>query len=274
MNSAKAFSPGNASCIFRIIDNKDKAKRHSLGVGFTVNKGVIVKVSKSNKTEVYANEKRINFPTVKTVINNLTNEPIKVEIRDQLPSGMGFGISGASALATAYALNRLLNLKKSKKQLAIVAHRAEALNSTGLGDVGGQFNGGFNMKIKRGKPLSVINLGIKNINIYYTFFSKIETKKVINNKIDKKRINKAGDRALRRIRLLRKRTLKDIIRISKDFAVESSLLQNRKVKNLINQIENKGGNASMIMLGNAVFSDIPFKGSKRVKISKRGACSL
>ena len=47
-----------------------------------------------------------------TVIRELTNEPVKVEIEDQLPSGAGFGISGASALATAYALNKLLNLKK------------------------------------------------------------------------------------------------------------------------------------------------------------------
>lgn len=269
MKSAKAFSPGNASCIFRIIDNK--AKRHSLGVGFTVDKGVIVNVSKSNKTEIYANGKKINFPTVKTVINTLTNEPIKVEIKDQLPAGAGFGISGASALATAYSLNKLLNLKKSKRELAMVAHKAEAINSTGLGDVGGQFNGGFNMKVKRGKPLSVINLGIKDINIYYAFFSKIETKKVINDELKKKRINKAGDRALKRIKLLKNKTLKDIIRISKDFAVESGLLKDKKVKNLIKQIEDKNGNASMIMLGNSVFANIPFKGCKKVKISERGA---
>ena len=111
----KAFCPGNASCIFRIVENKDRTKRHSLGVGFTVDKGVIVNVGKSDKTEVFANGRKIRFPTVLTVIKELTQEPVKVEIKDQLPSGAGFGISGASALATAYALNELLNLKKSKK---------------------------------------------------------------------------------------------------------------------------------------------------------------
>lgn len=270
--SVKAFSPGNVSCIFRIIDNKDRTKRHSLGVGFTVDKGVIVKVSMSNKTKIYANGKEIRFPTVKTVIDELTNEKVKVEIKDQLPAGGGFGISGASALATAYALNKLLNLKKSKRELAIAAHRAEVINSTGLGDVGGQFNGGFNMKVKRGKPLSVVNLGIKDVYVYYKFFSKIETKKVINSRLKKRRINNAGDRALKRIKLLKDKTLKDIIRISKDFAVESGLLRDKNVRSLIREIENKGGNASMIMLGNSVFSDIPFNGCKKVKISERGAC--
>jgi len=272
--SVKAFAPGNVSCIFRIVDNKNKSKRHSLGVGFTVNKGVIVKASKSNKTKIYANGKKIRFPTIKTVIKELTQKPVKIEIKDQLPSGAGFGISGASALATAYALNKLLNLKKSKKELAIIAHKAEVINSTGLGDIGGQFNGGFNMKIKRGKPLEVVNLGINNANIYYTFFSRIQTKKVINSRLKKRRINKAGDRALKRIKSLKNKTLKDVIRISKDFALESNLLKNKNVKCRIKQIENKGGNASMIMLGNAVFADIPFKNCKKIKISGRGACLI
>jgi len=286
----KAFAPGNVSCIFRIVNQKQK--KHSLGVGFTVDKGVVVKVSRSNRTKIYANGKRIRFPTVKMVVRELTDKKVKVEIIDQLPSGAGFGVSGASALAAAYAVNKLFNLAKSKRELALVAHKAEVVNGTGLGDVGGQFNGGFNMKLKKGKPLSVVNLGIKNVHVYYAFFSKIKTKKIINSAFKKSRINKAGDRALKRIKLLllkskiskgfekpkvfknRNKKLKDIIRISKDFAVESGLLRERKVKNLIREIESKGGNASMIMLGNAVFADIPFRGCKKIKISERGAYVL
>ena len=48
--SVRAFAPGNISCIFRIVNNK--SKKHSLGVGFTVDKGVIVNVSKSKKTKI------------------------------------------------------------------------------------------------------------------------------------------------------------------------------------------------------------------------------
>ena len=60
-----------------------------------------------------------------------------------LPLGYWFGISGASALATAYALNRLLKLKKSNKELAIIAHIAEVESKTGLGDVTNQYYWGF-----------------------------------------------------------------------------------------------------------------------------------
>ena len=226
----KAFAPGNVSCIFRIVDSKDN--KHSLGVGFTVDKGVNVSVSKSNKVEIYVNGKKIRFLTVLMVVKELTDSGVKVEIKDELPSGVGFGVSGASALATAYAVNKLLKLGKSKKELAMVVHKAEVVNGTGLGDVGGQFKGGFNMKLKKGKPFSGVSLDIKG-NVYYAYFSKIKTKNVINSKLKKKRINKAGDRALKRVKLLRKRTLKDIIRISKDFSLESGLLKNKRVKSIV-----------------------------------------
>ena len=46
MHSAKSFAPGNISCIFVIKKMKNPAKSGSLGMGFTVNKGVIVTVKK------------------------------------------------------------------------------------------------------------------------------------------------------------------------------------------------------------------------------------
>ena len=49
-------------------------------------------------------------------------------------------------------------------------------------------------------------------------------------------------------------------------------MKNKKVIEIIKKIENKGGNASMIMLGNAVFSDSYFKGSKILIIKDKGAC--
>jgi pantoate kinase len=267
--TAKAFAPGNVSCIFRVIDNKNPLKKHSLGVGFTVDKGVYVAVSFGKSNSMSFNNKKIKLPTINSVVKKLTDKPVKVKIKSELPLGAGFGITGASALATAYALGKLLKLKKSKKQLAMAAHMAEVENGTGLGDVGGQFNGGFNAKFKRGKPLKAVSLGISGKNIYYKFFSKIETKKVINSKAKKIKINKAGDKSLKKIN--KKITLKEIIKISKEFSADSGLLTDKRVKEIIKKVESKGGNASMIMLGNAVFSDIPFKGSKRVKIVKKGA---
>jgi pantoate kinase len=279
--TAKAFSPGNVSCIFRVIDNKNPLKKHSLGVGFTVDKGVVVSVSIGKKTSMTFNNKKIKLPTVMSVVKKLTDKPVKVEIKSGVPLGAGFGVTGASAIATAYALNKLLKLGKSKKELAMVAHTAEVENGTGLGDVGGEYNGGFNVKFKRGQPLKGVSLGISGNDIYYKFFSKISTKKIINNENKKKKLNKAGDKALKSIKKLvnnkktnKKLKFRKIIQISKEFSANSGLMVDKKVKNLIKKIENKGGNASMIMLGNAVFSDIPFPGSKKVKIVSKGAYVL
>ena len=296
MRSAKAFAPGNISCVFVIRKTKNPATSGSLGLGFTVNKGVfatIKKISnnkqspiikktikknnkKNQKNIIYFNNKKINFPTVNSVIEKLTDKKVIVNIKSTLPLGYGFGISGAAALATAYSLNKLLNLGKSKKQLAMIAHIAEVENSTGLGDVINQHYGGFLVKYESSYKLKAARLPIKNKAVYCGYFSPIETKKIISNEKIKNRINNAGIKALNKIKALdnKNANLKNIIKISKEFALKSGLLKNKKVINIIKNIENNNGNASMIMLGNAVFSDTYFNGSKELIIKDKGAYLL
>ena len=66
--------------------------------------------------------------------------------------------------------------------------------------------------------------------------------------------------------------IKNIIKISKEFSIDSGLLKSKKTISLIKNIEKNNGNASMIMLGNAVFSNIYFRGSKELMIKDKGAC--
>tara|TARA_Y100000310_G_scaffold217822_1_gene218921 strand:+ start:14423 stop:15247 length:825 start_codon:yes stop_codon:yes gene_type:complete len=274
MRSAKAFAPGNLSCIFVIKKGKKPAKSGSLGLGFTVNKGVFATVKKlHNKNKIYFNNRKINLPTINSVIKKLTKEKVIVNIKSELPLGSGFGISGASALATAYALNKLLNLKKTKKELAMTAHIAEVENGTGLGDVTNQFYGGFLVKYESSCKFKVKKLPIKNKKIYYKYFSKISTKKIIFNGKNKSKINNSGLKALNKIKSSNK-NLKNLINISKEFSINSGLLKNKKVIEIINNVEKKNGNASMIMLGNAVFSDTKFRGSKVLTIKDKGACLI
>lgn len=243
---------------------------HSLGVGFTVNKGATVTAKKSKKTIIKLNNKKTKFPTVLSVIKKLTKQPVEINIKSELPIAVGFGISGASALGTAFALGKLLKIKKSKKQLALIAHTAEVENRTGLGDVNGQLNGGFLIKTKKGQPLKAERLPIKNKSIYYRIFSKIETKKILKDKNKEKIINKAADKALKKIKNKKNISLNQIITISKEFAIKSKLL-NKNLSKTIKKIEKNNGKASMIMLGNSIFSTIPFKNCKKVKISRKKA---
>lgn len=305
MKSARAFAPGNISCVFVIKKTKNPATSGSLGLGFTVNKGVFATIkrapmikknniklinktiisnkkianqiniaNKIKKNIIYFNNKKINFPTINSVVKKLINKPIEVNIKSELPLGCGFGISGAAALATAYALNKLLNLKKSKKQLAMTAHIAEVENGTGLGDVVNQYYGGFLAKYEPSCRFKVKKIPIKNTKIYYKYFSGIDTKKTISDRKIKNKINTSGIKALNKIKKLNNKNLnlQNLIKISREFSVNSGLLKNKNVIGIIKNIENKNGNASMIMLGNAVFSDKHFKGSKEAVIKNKGAC--
>lgn len=277
-SSAKAFAPGNISCIFKIYEHQNPAKMGSLGLGFTVNKGVMVKASLIGKNQVYSdqigvyfNKKKINFPTVKSVVKKLTlglNKKIRINISSDLPLGSGFGLSGASALAAAYALNSLLDLKYTNLELAKIAHIAEVENRTGLGDVVNQYFGGFLLKLKPSSEFITEKIPLEDIPVYCKYFSKLSTKTVLSNPEKKQIINKSATKTLGK---LKTQKFSDIISISKEFALNSGLLTNKKVINLIKKIEGGGGHASMIMLGNSVFSDIPFTGSLKLRISNTPA---
>ena len=245
---------------------------HSLGMGFTITEGVVVTVSQhSSQTTVQFNRSQIHFPTVVSVVQELTRQPVAVEIDSPLPLGCGFGLSGAASLATAYALNALLEIGKSEEELAMIAHVAEVENRTGLGDVCAQYHGGCLVKLKIGYPLAAKRLSIPEQPIYYRYFSSIQTKTILENTERRERINRAADETLLALERLTESDRVDFdacIRLSKQFSLNSGLLEDRHVKAVIRNIEAAGGVASMIMLGNAVFSTHSFEGATKTKLSK------
>ena len=275
VKSSKAFAPANISCIFQIYEHKNPRWMGSYGAGFTLNRGVFARVSKSAKTIVLFNGKNISFPTVKSTIKKLTKEKLRISIKSKLPLGCGFGLSGACALAAAIAANKLLRLKKTQKELAAAAHTAEVENKTGLGDVVNQLHGGFCVKLAPSSYFKVQKLPINNVNVYCRHFGKLSTKSIITSRKLAHNINKSAAEGLKKLKKLMESgaqiNLSDMIKLSKEFAAESGLLKDKKTAETIKGIEQDNGNASMIMLGNAVFSDKKFKGSIRLKISDAGA---
>ena len=272
MITAKAFAPGNVSGVFKIIPHKEPTKMHSLGMGFTVADGVTVTVAESENTSVHFNGAAIEFATVRSVIAKLGKVGLRVEIETDLPLSGGFGLSGACALATAYAGNALLDLGVAENALGMMAHVSEVEHLTGLGDVAGQFNGGCLVKLVVGDPLAAVALPVPEQDVHYRYFSPINTKDVIGHPGQRQRINAAADRALGELARLKNRDetkFAEYISIAKAFSVESGLLMDDDVKNAIGECEAAGGTASMIMLGNAVFSDVRFGGSKTTRLAKR-----
>jgi len=269
VEQARAFAPGNISCIFKIVADPNPARMHSLGMGFTVSHGVEATVRHADRTTVRFNSRQIQFPTVTSVLQKLTSEPIDIELESRLQLSAGFGLSGASTLAVAWAVNALLALGKSEHELAMIAHVAEVENLTGLGDVCAQYHGGCLVKLKVGDPLAADRLAVPDQDIYYRYFGPIRTSAVLADPEQRHRINKAADAALLGLEQIAGLDTIDFdacVRLSSVFAKDSGLLEDERVKLVIQEVDAAGGSASMIMLGHAVFSTRQFEGAEQTRL--------
>lgn len=276
---ARAFAPGNISGLFKIIAHDNPEKMHSLGWGFTVSDGVTIELTHAQagaeSTQVTFNGKPIEFPTVSSALRDLAETPLNVDITSNLPLSSGFGLSGASTLAALIAANHLLEIGKSRQEIAMIAHVAEVRNLTGLGDVCAQYNGGCLVKTKVGNPLAATVLKMPTTPIYWRYFGKIRTSEILADHERHQLINNAADKALASIQSdidnATTITFDQLIALALQFAETSELLMDDRVKSSISQARSNGGAATMIMLGNAVFSTAPFPGSTETMLSDTAA---
>ena len=123
METAAAFAPANISLVFETYEAEPPHGRGSLGVGITLTEGVRVEVSRARggETEIVVGGEKWEFPTVRAVVGELTPVPMRLEVTAAFPFGCGFGMSGASALAAAHAVDRLLGLGCGAEELGMVA---------------------------------------------------------------------------------------------------------------------------------------------------------
>lgn len=221
---------------------------------------------------IYVHGEQWAFPTVANVLAALSPRPVRVELKADFPFGCGFGMSGACALATAYAMNRALGLGLSDHEIGMVAHHAEVNAATGLGDVGGQFNGGIMMKTIKYEPLKVHRLPVQAEFLYCKIYGPIHTAEVIGSEEKLQFINAAGNAALKTLVAMGpKLTLEKLFDVSLEFAQSSGLLRHPNLLADIAEVQASGGQATMIMLGEAVVSTIPFSGSQTVRVISHGA---
>ena len=225
---ASAFAPGNVSGVFKIVRDDDPRRMHSLGMGFTVSHGVSSEVAEAPATEVSFNGEVFDFPTVRHVTESLASRPVRVRLETELPLSGGFGLSGASALATAYAIDSAFDLGLDEHELGMTAHVAEVTNLTGLGDVCGQFRGGCLAKLVPGDPLASVALPVPEQPVFYRYFSPIRTRDIIGNPDRAARINAAADAALADLETLADQQVTaftDYVMVARRFAVASELLR-------------------------------------------------
>ena len=248
-STATAFVPGHVTGFFSAHRTGNPATTGSRGGGLTLSDGVRVRVDPSETTHVALGGERVEMEPVEHVLDAF-DATARVTIESELPVGSGFGVSGAAALGTAYASNTVFDGERSENDLVELAHVAEVVAGTGLGDVVAQAHGGVPIRVEPGAPGHGVLDGVPTSSrVEYVTFGELSTAEVIEG--DTTRLSRAGERALGELR--ERPTLRHLLRLSRRFAREAGLLV-PEVETAIDAVSDAGGEAAMAMLGRSVFA--------------------
>lgn len=249
MDSARAFAPGHVTGFFTVEDHDDPTRAGSTGAGIALTDGVAVEVVPADGRAVVLNGDRAEMAAVERVLDALAVDAA-VRAETDLPVGAGFGVSGATALATALAANDLFARQLSANELATVAHGAEVQAGTGLGDVVSQARGGVPVRLEPGGPNAGTLDGIPaRSRVEYVSFGTRSTSAILSGDTD--RLQRPGEEALSQV--VREPTLERFMYASRRFARETDLLTGA-VQRAVADAADAGGEAAMTMLGDAVFA--------------------
>lgn len=255
-----AFVPGHITGFFEIFDSEDPGKAGSKGAGVVLDKGVYttVKLREGDGVSVKLNGEICDCPVTKAAVEDVlgpSHEKFSVEVfhESELPMKYGFGISGAGAFGSTLAINRALGLDLTLNQCGAIAHRAEVINRTGLGDVIAQSVGGLVIRTEPGAPGTGKTDQIFSDKRIVTFIvgEEMDTKSILLDRTKKARINTFGRECL--IKLLKKPTPENFLELSRNFAINTKLID-KKVHTAVSALEKEGISSSMSMLGNTVFT--------------------
>lgn len=248
-DEATAFVPGHVTGFFSAHPDDDPTKAGSRGAGLTLTDGVTVTVGPAEDTEIRLDGNPIEVEPVSTVLETL-EATARVEAESEVPLGAGFGVSGAMALGTALAANRVFDRRLSENELVTIAHGAEVRAGTGLGDVVAQARGGIPIRLEPGGPAhNLLDAVPARARVEYVTFGELSTEDVLSG--DTERLTVAGKAALSRV--VEEPTLASFIFASRRFAREAGLLT-ENVREAIEDVADAGGQASMAMLGDTVFA--------------------
>jgi pantoate kinase len=245
----EVFVPSSLTCLFAPVLREPKTSG-SLGIGITIDKGVVVSVKSGEDFKILFNGEEIDIPTVEYVAKSLGFEGV-VKIDSEVPLGCGFGISSASSLGCAIAIDRVMDLNKSFFELADLCHVSEVINRTGLGDVTTQSFAGVVVRKTPGLPSTAeIDRFLWNLEFDFLIMGKLKTDEILSD-FELKRIYEIGLSCLKRF--LRKPSVENLFRQSRVFAEECGFMDS-DVLDAIESVENSNGMAGMVMLGKTVFA--------------------
>jgi pantoate kinase len=118
----------------------------------------------------------------------------------QTPIGSGFGASAAAAVSAVYAVAAASNIKGTKSELALFAHKAEIVEATGLGTVSVIYDSvGAGAITIPGEPGAAKFITVevpKETRIVTGYFAPFDKKDALSSKRISERINRLGHESL------------------------------------------------------------------------------
>ena len=247
-----AFCPGHISGYFRRIEGESVAATGSAGAGIVINEGVTATVIPADSTSVSINR----VDSAGTTIAHLCGSPpieyvlkkigvtASVITECRLPISAGFGLSAAALLATLTGINESHSLTMSPHDIALLAHEAEVLHRTGLGDVAACQGGGRVVRSGPGIDAAISRVYDLPGPLFAVSFGSIATPSVLGSQEQMERVAAAFPSR-------QPENAEDFFRISRQFAEKSGLLP-PEAGSVIRLCADNNVPATMTMLGNGV----------------------
>ncbi|MDD3622274.1 MAG: pantoate kinase [Methanofollis sp.] len=253
VRTAIAFCPGHISGYFRKVAGATPETTGSLGAGIVVEEGVQARASVAPRPEVTIRQVDdqgrtlsafAGSPPVEYLMHEL-GVAARVETTCCLPIGSGFGLSAAALLSSATALDALFDLGLGREGIAALAHQAEVMHNTGLGDVAACQGGGVVCREGPGTAARITRV-MSDETVYALSFGPLPTPEVIGSPEQLAQVTEAFPPGC-------PRDLAEFFTFSRAFAEKSGLVR-PEVRAALDACDRAGVPASMTMLGLGVFA--------------------
>jgi pantoate kinase len=254
LSSVTAFCPGHLSGYFSPVIGRDPATTGSIGAGIVIQEGVEARVSRADVPEILVRRvdsdgHRLDLgsgsPPIAYLMERLS-VTARIETECRLPISAGFGLSAAALVASSFALNTLYELGFSPEECCELAHEAEIVHRTGLGDVAACQGGGRDFRQGPGIRAPITRFFDIREPLSAIHFGPLPSPEILGS-----------PEALRRVSAAYPGNTPDTVfhffELSRSFTEKSGLLT-PEVGEVLSHCDREGIPASMTMLGNGVFS--------------------
>jgi pantoate kinase len=275
MTRAAAFSPCNITGFFQIhTDSSNPLRTGSKGASVALSTGVTTRVSvrKERRSTVCAsfNGRPLPKNSVSAYVARRYIEldgkgwSIDITHSSPLPTGCGYGTSGAGALSLSFALNEAMSLSLDRLEVAQMAHIAEIACKTGLGTVTSVSSGGLTLRTVPGAPGvgKTTRISVpRAVRLVTATFGPIATSRVLGSDDLRKRVNTCGKEL---VDSFDKGHLEiSFMELSRKFS-DCLDLWSHRLGRLIGRLNSIGFRSSMVMLGESVFCMAPSEEAEQI----------